>query len=115
MITAFLAASLFAFVGLVLTASDTVTDTTGLSALIGLVIPLLISVIIRTRWKRSAQELAAFAVCIAAAIVLALLKQELTSTTPIEAFGIIYASARATYLAVWKPSDIAPTIERATG
>lgn len=84
------------------------------SALAGIVMPLVLSVIIQTGWSKAAQELAAFAACGVAAGVIAWLDGSLSGQTPVEAFGILYAATRASYLALWKPTDIAPRIERAT-
>lgn len=95
-------------------ASDAVTDTTGISVMVGALVPLVISLIIRTTWQRPAQEIAAFGTCIVAALIIAWLKGELTSAAPVEAFGVVYALARASYLTVWKPTTIAPKLEAAT-
>lgn len=91
------------------------TDTSTVSAITGLLIPLLIAVIIRTGWKRSYQEAAAFGTCAAAAVVIGISTGSLNSSAPVEAFGVVYTTARATFLLVWKPSGTADKIEKATG
>lgn len=90
-------------------------DSSGIAIIVGALLPMAISVINRVDWQRSYKEIAAFATCIAAALATSIVSGQLSGIAPVEAFAIIYTTARATYLVVWKPTGVSPAIEKRTG
>ena len=84
------------------------------AAIVGALAPLLIAVLVQTPWSSQVKSWAAFGVCLAAAAVTAYVRgtinwQDIGVTTV-----AIVTAAQATYHGLWKPSNIAPSIERWT-
>ena len=84
------------------------------AAVAGWFVPLLISAIVQTGWDSRAKSLAAFAVCVGVAAVTAWLAGQLTLEDLVTSGLIVVVTAKTSYEALWKPTGVAPAIERAT-
>jgi len=91
------------------------TQLTQVAALVGTFLPLLIAVIQRQNWRNSFRVVVGVAACAVAAVVVSYTKGTLNLHDLATSGFIIFTLTKTTYLAVWKPSGIAPTIESATG
>ena len=85
------------------------------SGVVGFVLPPVLAVVMQARWRPEVKGLVAFAACLAAAAGTVWLRgdpgrgEDLTGSAL-----LVFAGAIATYRLYWKPTGIAPAIERAT-
>lgn len=86
-----------------------------LSALLGAVMPALIAVILRRDWTSETKGIAALLICLVAAAALAAAMGQLNPTDYARSALIVFTLCQILYQTYWKPTDIAPAIERATG
>jgi hypothetical protein len=84
------------------------------TGIIGFFLPLVISVVEQTRWSDALRSWAAFVICVVAAAGTAYFSGNLNTTDVIRASLIIVTIAMTTYRGIWKPTGIAPAIEKAT-
>jgi hypothetical protein len=85
-----------------------------LSALVGTLMPMLVAVINQPKWPSWLRAVATAGLCIVAGGITAAASDGLTGKTWLQGAGIVFAAALAAYHAWWKPSGIAPAIEKAT-
>ncbi len=90
------------------------------AGLLGFFLPLLIAVIVRQAWDPGQKSLAAFGICIVAAVGTSYFAGKL-SPSHADIDGMIRIALIVTtesivfYKGLWRPTDIAPAIERHTG
>ena len=100
--------------------SDAVADTpqTSLmlwSAVVGFVLPPVLSVVIQTGWSQQLQGLVSFLACLIASGGTVWFQGDFGDGTDMAtAFLLVFTTAIGTYRLYWKPSGIAPAIERST-
>jgi hypothetical protein len=93
-----------------------IDETTALwSAIVGFVLPLAIATINQSSWQPRTRGGVAFAICLVAATGTVYVGGELDQIDDLTvAFLIVFGTAISTYHQFWKPTTIAPTIERVT-
>lgn len=84
------------------------------SAIVGFAVPPLIAVFVQSKWAPWAKALFAFATCLIGGGVTAYLTGYLHGLSPARAMLVTLFSALTFYRVFWKPSKIAPAIERRT-
>lgn len=93
-------------------------ETTAIGVLLGAVLPLLISVINRASWPDQTKAVAAFVICLLAAAASSLVVDGVDIREPgfdfVTYCATVYGSAMVTYGRFWRPTKVAPTIERNT-
>ena len=91
------------------------TDTASFDLAIGgVAMPFLIAIINQSRWSPKLRGLVAFAACLGAAALLAMLHGTLTLTHWRDTAILVTGAAMVMYHSLWKPSGLAPAIEDAT-
>jgi hypothetical protein len=80
----------------------------------GVAMPFLISVINQAGWSPKLKGAIAFALCLSAAALLALLHGTLTWDTWRDSAILTTGAAMVMYHALWRPSGLAPAVEDAT-
>jgi phosphotransferase system glucose/maltose/N-acetylglucosamine-specific IIC component len=91
------------------------TDLTLTSIVVGSLLPNLIAVAIQPGWRKEVRGLAAFGICIVAGTVVAVLQGEIGDGRTLAASVVgVLVTSQVLYTTLWKPSGIAPIIERAT-
>lgn len=86
-----------------------------LSALLGSLMPAVIALIIRRDWSSEVKGIAALALCLVAALALAAAMGHLNMEDYARSALIVFTLAQVLYATYWRPSGIAPEIERVTG
>lgn len=89
-------------------------DLTMYSALVGAGLPLLIAVINQPRWPGPARAIVTVLICVGVGAGTAWFSGALTGQRWLRAALIVGFAAVGTYQTLWRPSGIAPGIERAT-
>ena len=84
------------------------------SALVGILLPLLVAVVEQQHYPSWLRSLIGDLACGFAAVVTAYLQGNLDFHNWYSSAVVIFALAKTSYLAVWKPSTVAPRIEAAT-
>jgi len=91
------------------------SETAGIGALIGAGLPLIIAVINRRGWSARVASIVAFVVCMIAAGISTVFVGGVALGDPgldlVAYFGTVYAAAMVSYEALWKPTNVAPSIE----
>ena len=82
---------------------------------VGVVAPLAISAIKRSRWSARTQSLVALAVYIVAALGTAFFTGVFEGASIVTILMVIFLTGWASYSAVWKPTGVDAKIDRATG
>lgn len=82
--------------------------------IVGFALPPLLAVVQQTRWADSVRALLAFAASVAASGVTVWLAGTLTAQGWTTGALTVLVAAVTTYHGFWKPTRVAPTIERAT-
>ena len=82
--------------------------------LVGALLPLAIAVINQPQWHSGFKSVMAFVLCFVASLVLAWFRGEINHQDLVETFATVYGAAMVTYTALWKPTNVAPSIESAT-
>lgn len=94
------------------------SETAAIGVLIGAVLPLIIAVINRAAWSAAGKSVVAFVVCFIAAAASSLIVDGVDVREPgfdlITYFATVYGSAMVAYSRFWKPTTVAPSIERNT-
>lgn len=84
------------------------------AAAVGAFLPLLIAALIRGRWSSEAKQLSAFGLCVLAAAGTAWFTGEFNAGGVARAVLVVAVAAHSLYAQWWKPTGIAPAIERLT-
>jgi hypothetical protein len=85
------------------------------SALVGAWLPVIIAAINRHTWSSQAKGISTFVISGVAALGTSYFAGELDGEDIIVNVMIVLSAATVSYQTFWKPTDIAPSIERATG
>lgn len=90
-------------------------DITLTGVVVGSLLPNLIAVIVQPGWRREVRGLATFGVCVVAGLLIALLEGRLGDGRDVAASVVaVLIASQVLYQTLWRPSGIAPAIERAT-
>lgn len=81
---------------------------------VGFLLPPLLSIIMQSGWSQQLQAVVAFVACAIAGAGTAYFQGDLTGRRFIEAGLVILVTTIATYKGFWKPTNVSPTIEKAT-
>jgi hypothetical protein len=92
-----------------------VDNTVTFAAIVGFVAPPVIAVINREHWSEQVKGVVAFVVCLLAAIGTAWYEQSVDWHDLRKVLPIVFGAAILTYHQFWKPTGIAPSIEKKTG
>ncbi len=84
------------------------------SAIIAFFVPLAVSVLNQSKWSAQLKAIAFFGVSIVAAAGTAYFQGDFTGKRWLDSALIVVAAAAAFYHGWWKPSGVAPTLEKAT-
>lgn len=91
-----------------------IVDSAGYLLLTGTVLPLVISLIVRSRWSARTKSVVAAGVCFAGAAAVCWQAGVVEPTDILGAFVVVLTVTKALYDGFWRPTGIAPAIERAT-
>lgn len=80
---------------------------------VSMVMPLLVSVVIQSQWSKEVKEIIVLLSCLAASVA-GLISNNLDLTNLVIVLPTMVWLTRFFYLKYWKPSGIAPWIERIT-
>lgn len=80
----------------------------------GFLMPLALSVIIQSGWSRAVQSVLAFAACLGMALVTTSLEGNLDFRNWVTSALTVLVATIIAYQGVWKPTGVAPAIEKAT-
>lgn len=84
-------------------------------SVVGFVLPLAIAAINQRRWSSTARGVVVFGCCLIAAAGTVYLEGALNRSGDLaSAFLAIFVTAIGTYKLYWRPSGIAPAVERVT-
>ncbi len=90
-------------------------DITITSIVVGSLLPNLIAIIVQPRWRSEARGLATFAICVVAGLLIALLQGQIGSGQDVATSVVaVLITSQVLYQTLWRPSGIAPAIEKAT-
>jgi hypothetical protein len=89
-------------------------NTVTFAAIVGFLVPPAVAVINREKWSSQVKGVIAFLVCLLAAIGTAWYEQSVEWNDLRKVLPIVFGAAILTYHQFWKPSGIAPTIEKNT-
>ena len=84
------------------------------SLIVGFALPPALSLVMQTGWNKRLQAVVAFVACAVAGAGVAYFQGDLTGKRFVEAGLVVLVASIATYHGFWKPTDIAPTIEKKT-
>lgn len=84
------------------------------SGIVGFLMPIVISVVVQTKWNDAQKAVAAFGACLIAATGTAWFSGLLDVSDVARCFLIVFTLAMATYYGFWKPIGVAPRIEQMT-
>lgn len=85
-----------------------------ISALIGILLPGVVAFVQQQHWSASTRTVIGVAASLVAAVVQAVAQHKLNWHDWAASAIVIFTLTKTTYLAVWKPTGIAPRIEKAT-
>ena len=81
---------------------------------VGFLLPPALSIVIQTGWSAQVQAVVAFLACALAGAGTAFFQGDLTGRRFVEAGLVVLVTTIATYKGFWKPTEVSPTIEKAT-
>ena len=84
------------------------------SAFVGIVMPLVVSLINQTHWRPQIKGLVAVLVSLVASLLTSWISGDLTGKSFATSFIIVLGATITTYRVFWKPTGIADSIEKAT-
>lgn len=84
------------------------------ATIVGFLAPPVIAIIQQSRWSNRIRAVVTFGVALVAGAGTAYFQGELTGKRFLEASMIVFVAAIASFYGFWKPTDVAPTIERTT-
>lgn len=85
-----------------------------ISGLVGFLLPLVVAVIQRQTWSNTFRTIVGVAACAVAAVITAWAESKLNLHNFATSALVIFTLTKTSYLAVWKPSGVAPVIEEKT-
>ena len=83
------------------------------SGIIGVFLPLVIAAVNRPGWSSGAKALVTIVACLLAAAGTAWFTGQIDAADVARSFLIVFTLAIGTYQFYWRPSGVAPTVERA--
>ena len=91
-------------------------NATAWALIIGAVLPFLIAVVNRPKWSGTVRQIVAVAISLAVGLVTVVVQgaADFTLQGALVTLAAVVGAAQATYALVWKPSKIAPVLERVT-
>jgi hypothetical protein len=89
-------------------------NTVTFAAIVGFICPPIIAFINRERWSSQVKGIVAFLVCLLAAIGTCWYERSVDWHNLRAVLPIVFGAAILTFHQFWKPSGIAPTIEKNT-
>ena len=95
--------------------NDLLTTLDRWSMLVGTFLPVLIAVVNRQLWPGWAKLLVSAVMCVLASAVTVYLQGQWNAHDLVGSLILVASFAYASYHWAWKPSGVAPAIERATG
>lgn len=90
------------------------TDLEMWSLVVGVLLPPLVAMVNQPGWSAAAKGVVAVLASVVAAAVTVWLRGDLSGGTWLHSMLVVAVAAIASYQAWWKPTGIAPAIERAT-
>lgn len=85
------------------------------STVAGFALPPVLAVVMQARWRPETKGIVAFAACLIAAVGTVWLRGDLGRGEDLTTgFLLVFGGAIGTYRLYWRPTGIAPAIERAT-
>ena len=85
------------------------------SIVVGSLLPNLTAVIVQARWRAEVRGLVTFGVCVVAGLLIAVLQGQIGNGRDVAtSVTAVLITSQVLYQTLWKPSGIAPAIERAT-
>lgn len=90
-------------------------NTITFAALVGLAAPPIIAVINRENWSSQVKGIVAFLVCLVLAVATAWYEQEVDWHNLRAVLPVVFGTAISSYHWFYKPTGIAPSIEKKTG
>lgn len=84
------------------------------SALVGFVIPILVAVVVQSKWSRAVRTVIGVAASLVAATVTALVEAKLTAGTWATSSIWVLTTAMVSYRNIWVPLGAAPWVEQKT-
>ncbi len=91
------------------------TDITLTSIVVGSLLPNVIAIVVQPSWRKEIRGLAAFGICVIAGCLIALLQGDIGRGSDVATSVVaVLITSQVLYQALWRPSGIVPTIERAT-
>jgi hypothetical protein len=90
------------------------TVDTSVDALIGFALPLVIALINQWKWSPKVKGIVALLACVLAAVIAVALRGDLNWSDWRNTAVVVTGVALVSYHTLWKPSTVAPGLERAT-
>jgi hypothetical protein len=90
------------------------TNLTQWALIVAFFVPPVVALVNQTKWSSKLKAVVFFGVSLVAAGGTAYFQGDLTGRRFLDAALIIVAAAAAYYHGLWKPTEVAPTIEKAT-
>lgn len=84
------------------------------SALVGFVLPILVSVVVQSKWSRAVRTVIGVAASLAASVVTALVESNLSGQTWATSSIWVLTTAMVSYRNIWVPIGAAPWVEKKT-
>ena len=82
--------------------------------IIGFLLPIVVAFLTQRHWSSAAKSIVMFLSSIVAAVVTVYIQGDFTGKRFIDSALLIMVTAIGTYHGFWKPTEVAPTIEKAT-
>jgi hypothetical protein len=93
---------------------ETVKDTASWGALIGALLPFLIAIVQQPRWSSGFRQIIAVVVSVIAGVGTVLVSGNFDVQNWLVTLVAVIGAAQAAYALVWRPTNVAPTIEAKT-
>jgi hypothetical protein len=84
------------------------------SAIVGAILPVLFSIVNQSHWSSAVKSVTVAALCVPSALVTAAVEGQLSLDSWATSLIFIYGAVITTYKGLYKPTGVAPTIEKAT-
>jgi quinol-cytochrome oxidoreductase complex cytochrome b subunit len=84
------------------------------TAIVAFLLPLLVSTIVQSHWKEEVKTAWTVFICVCVSIIQLAIEGKLTSHNMGQNAIVVTAGAIAVYHLFWKPTGIAPAVEKAT-
>lgn len=84
------------------------------SLIVAFFVPPAVALVNQTKWSSQLKAIVFFAISLLAAAGTAYFQGDLTGKRFLDSALVIVAAAAAYYHGLWKPTQVAPTIEKAT-